>query len=52
MMVNHPEDMSSVEFGSWSTIEEAKQVGESVAVLSQRWADYLTANGCSYLDDC
>jgi hypothetical protein len=52
MTANHQTDMSSIEFGSWSTIEEAKEVGESVAAFSQQWADYLTANGCNYLDNC
>lgn len=52
MARQNPDSASSVGFGVWSSIEEARQNGLLIAEFAQEWADYLDANNCTFLDDC
>ena len=38
--------------GSWETVEEAEVAGKLRAHYAAKWATYLEANGCTYLDGC
>lgn len=48
----HPDDLGSTAFGSWSSVEDARQTGIRRAAFAQEWADYLDENGCGYRDRC
>ncbi len=52
MIENHPGDAEKVEFGDWTSIEEADAGGTLRAQYAREWATYLEANGCTYLDGC
>ncbi|GMQ98425.1 MAG: hypothetical protein BMS9Abin17_0935 [Acidimicrobiia bacterium] len=52
MQTNNPADAGRVDFGDWTTIEEAQEYGELVAGYAKEWATYLEDNNCSYQDDC
>ena len=52
MQRNHPEDVSAVGFGNWSSVEEAEQNGVLTAQYADEWAAFLEGNGCNYRDDC
>ena len=39
-------------FGSWATVEEAKENGLLTAQYAAEWATYLIENDCTYLDGC
>ncbi|MGI9605109.1 MAG: hypothetical protein ACR2P0_03125 [Acidimicrobiales bacterium] len=39
-------------FGFAANREEAERTGIARAALAQEWADFLEANGCTYLDNC
>jgi hypothetical protein len=49
---HHPEDVPRVEFGAWTTVEEARENGLLTAQFADEWAAYLQANNCTYLDSC
>ena len=52
MEANHPEDAADSLFGSWDSVEEAKQNGILRVRYADEWAAYLEANNCTYRDDC
>ncbi len=52
MAVHHPEDAAAVEFGNWSSIEEAGETGLLVAEYADEWASYLEENGCTFEESC
>ena len=52
MSKNHPEDLASLGFANWTTVEEAEQNGLLTAEFAAEWAAYLEANDCTYLDGC
>ena len=51
MAANHP-DVEDFGFGSWETVEEAEVAGTLRAQYAAKWATYLEANDCTYLDGC
>jgi hypothetical protein len=52
MAVHHPDAVSEVEFGNWSSAEEAREVGVLAAQYADEWAKYLEENGCLFSDGC
>lgn len=52
MSSNHAENVDSVGFGNWSSVEEAEQNGRLTAQYADVWKSYLEANGCTYSDGC
>lgn len=53
MQTNNPADAErAADFGTWNTIEEAREYGEVIARYAPEWATYLADNNCSYKDDC
>jgi hypothetical protein len=52
MAVHHPEDLDSVGFGTWTTVDEAEESGILTARYAAEWATYLNDNGCDYSDGC
>ena len=54
MLGNHFEiaEAGGVGFGSWATVEEAKENGLLTAQYAAEWATYLIENDCTYLDGC
>ena len=47
---HHPEDSAIVGHFNWDSTEGAKQNGLLTAEYATEWAEYLKANGCTYLD--
>ena len=41
-----------IEFGDWTSLEEARQQGQLVAQTAPEWATHLAENKCTYLDAC
>jgi basic membrane lipoprotein Med (substrate-binding protein (PBP1-ABC) superfamily) len=55
MQEHHPEDSDSVgfpSFGTWRSLEEARQSGVLTAQYAREWAAYLEERGCTFLDGC
>jgi hypothetical protein len=52
MAANQPHAYKDISFGSWETVEEAKVAGNLRAHYAAKWATYLEANDCTYLDGC
>jgi len=52
MEANNPTDAAKIIFGSWTTVEEAREYGELRARYAKEWATYLADNNCTYQDDC
>ena len=50
--VHHPEDSPNVGHFNWTTTEEARSNGLLTAEYAAAWAEYLEANGCTFLDGC
>lgn len=48
MYAHRTEAVSDVEFGNWSSVEEARERGLLVAQYADQWASYLEDNGCTY----
>jgi hypothetical protein len=49
MAANHPDvvEAEAIDFGSWTTIEEATTNGLLTAEYSAEWASYLEENDCA-----
>jgi hypothetical protein len=52
MAANQPHAYKDIGFGSWETVEEAEVAGKLRAHYAAKWATYLEANDCTYLDGC
>jgi len=52
MRANNPADAEKVDFGDWTTIEEAREYGELLASYAAEWASYLRDNDCTFNDGC
>lgn len=52
MTVHNPDDVEAAEFGSWTTVDEARATGLIRAQYAREWAEYLKQNRCTYLDGC
>ncbi len=52
MKANHPDEVAAIEFGKWTTIEEARRGGTVIAQYATDWATYLEANGCAFDEGC
>ena len=54
MAANHPDIVEAwiTAFGSWTSVEEARENGLLTAQYAAEWATYLTENDCTYLDGC
>ena len=52
ILENHPEDAEKLEFGNWTSIEEAEENGILTAQYAQEWGAYLEVNGYTYNEAC
>lgn len=48
---HHPNTPEAQVF-TWTSVDEAAAFGAALAEYAALWADYLDANGCTYLDAC
>ena len=52
MATHHPDIVAGVEFGNWSSVEQAEQNGILNAEYAAEWRVYLDANDCAYDEGC
>ena len=52
MVTHHPDVAPALEFGAWSSVGEAEQIGILTAQYAAEWRVYLDANDCGYDDGC
>lgn len=53
MDAHHPGDADAAAgFGHWTTVDEARALGQIRAQYAREWAEYLKQNRCTYRDDC